>query len=160
MPKLGCHICVVLFEPLFIGIGNAHIVRIFFNVIRVSIGLLIYQRQNAVTHIFRRAGLPQVLEKAADAFRIGVRHFLFCLCINLLQLLQLRLLMFPCKLSLDTVFQNRVPGGEVIGLLLEPLNVIEADADLHKIFLYTLPVNVCFKSFFGKLATEFFQIRF
>ena len=27
MPKLGCHICVVLFEPLFVGIGNAHIMK-------------------------------------------------------------------------------------------------------------------------------------
>ena len=27
LPKLGRHICVVLFEPLFVGIGNAHIMK-------------------------------------------------------------------------------------------------------------------------------------
>ena len=74
--------------------------------------------------------------------------------------MQLRLLLLPGELRLDAVFQNRIPGGEVIGLLFEPLDVAKVDADLQKVAFDPTPINFFSQSFFREFAAEFLQVLF
>ena len=128
--------------------------------IGICLCLLVHKGQNTIFHIFCRSGLSQIFKEAPNAVRVRVCHRFLRLGINLLQLLQFRLLLLSCKLRLDAVFQNRVSGGEVIGFLLKPLDVAEVDADLHKIALDAPPVNFITKPILGKFAAEFLQILF